>query len=89
MAWEDALQLTHSLCAHGLNPEALREYEKIQQKRVAPVSTGARENMDDYYQRGMADKMPFNSGGFDKMVIAHINNFSFKPVKGLREAVPH
>ena len=50
MAWEDALQLTHQLCAHGLTPEALREYEVIQQRRVAPISTGARENMDDYYR---------------------------------------
>lgn len=82
MAWEDALQLTHSLCNHGLTPEALREYEEMQQKRVGPISVGSRESLEAFYKEGRPEKMPLDPKGLDQAIMQYTNTFNFsKPVR--------
>jgi FAD-dependent urate hydroxylase len=82
-AFEDAVQLAHSVSEHGLTPQALRNYEQIRQPRVNRVADEAIRQSGLYYQEKDDDANPFKMNNHELM--DYIINFSQDPLPKARE----
>jgi len=74
LAFEDAVSLAHALRLHGLNPEALREYEKERQPRVNKIAYAAIKSSGLYYQEKDESANPFKMN--DKDLFSYIMSYS-------------
>lgn len=74
LAFEDSVSLAHALRLHGLNPEALREYEKERQPRVNKIAYAAIKASGLYYQEKDESANPFKMN--DKDLFSYIMSYS-------------
>jgi 2-polyprenyl-6-methoxyphenol hydroxylase-like FAD-dependent oxidoreductase len=81
-AFEDAVQLAHSVSEHGLTPQALRHYEESRQARVNRIAEEAIRKTGLYYQEKDEDAHPFkmNKNPSESELMNYIRNFSQDPV---------
>jgi 2-polyprenyl-6-methoxyphenol hydroxylase-like FAD-dependent oxidoreductase len=77
-AFEDAVQLAHSVNQCGLTPQALRHYEQSRQPRVNRIADEAIRQTGLHYQEKDNDANPFKLNNQELM--EHIINFSQEPV---------
>jgi 2-polyprenyl-6-methoxyphenol hydroxylase-like FAD-dependent oxidoreductase len=73
-AFEDAVQLAHSVSEHGLTPQALRHYEESRQPRVNRIAKEAIRKTGLYYQEKDEDANPFKANNPE--LRDYIMNFS-------------
>jgi 2-polyprenyl-6-methoxyphenol hydroxylase-like FAD-dependent oxidoreductase len=70
-AFEDAVQLAHSVNQHGLTPQALRHYEQSRQPRVNRIADEAIRQTGLHYQEKDNDANPFKLNNQELMKMNH------------------
>ena len=77
-AFQDAVQLAHSVSQHGLTSEALRHYEQSRQPRMNRIAEEVIRQCGLYYQEKDDDANPFKMN--NQELHEYIINFSQDPV---------